>query len=156
MGVGAVEDGVPVPGGAEPGDLLGHEAGLLPGVLRPVEAHGLPAPLHRAQGLLQAEGVLHDHGVGEAEDGLGGAVVLLQAVDPGLGVVPGEVQDVLDVRRPEGVDPLVGVAHGHEVGLLPGEKPGEAVLDGARVLVLVHVDEAGPLAHEPEDLLVLL
>jgi len=65
-----------------------------------------------------------DDGVGGVEDVLGGAIVLLQLHDRGLGEVALEAQDVADVGAAEAVDRLVVVADDAEVAVLLREQPG--------------------------------
>ena len=50
--------------------------------------------------------LLYTSRVGDVEHGLCGAVVLLKPDDPRSGEQLGEVEDVADVRAPEGVDGL--------------------------------------------------
>ena len=52
--------------------------------------------------------VVGDHRVRGVQDRLRRAVVLLQLDDVGVGIVVGEVEDVLDVRAAEAVDRVVG------------------------------------------------
>ena len=158
LGVGPVQHGdifkLPALGQAE--DLGRHKAGLvglgvgLPdadsaagGVLGP-ERLSLPAP------------VMGDHGVGRLQNGLGGAVVLLQADHLGRRILLLKVENILDGRAPEPVDALVIVAHHAEVLIAPGQQRGQQVLEVVGVLVLVdqHIAEL-PLIVGP-DLLVLL
>ena len=80
---------------------------------------------------------------------LGGAVVLLQADDPGVLVLLFKVQDVFDVGAPETVDRLVIVAHHAEVSVSPGQQAGEKILQVVGVLILVH-------QHIPELFLVVV
>ena len=89
---------------------------------------------------------LGDDGVGGTEDGLGRAVVLLEGDDvrPRL-EVPGEVEDVAHLRRPEAVDRLGVVADDGQatpVGLQPQQ---DLRLQPVGVLILVdeHMVEAG-------------
>ena len=158
LGVGPVQHGdifkLPALGQAE--DLGRHKSGLvglgvgLPdadsaagGVLGP-ERLSLPAP------------IMGDHGVGRLQNGLGGAVVLLQADDLGRWILLLKVENILDGRAPEPVDALVVVAHHAEVLIAPGQQRGQQVLEVVGVLVLVdqHIAEL-PLIVGP-DLLVLL
>ena len=75
------------------------------------------------------------------EDGLGGAVVLLQEDDGRLRVVALEVEDVADVGGAPGVDRLVGVADDADVGVgRRRQQPREHVLGDVGVLELVDQD----------------
>lgn len=88
------------------------------------------------------------------EDGLGGAVVLLEQDRSRVGVVLLELDDVADRRPAEGVDRLVGVtddaqlARGHRVrGRVVGQGRADELLDelvlrDVGVLVLVDEDVA--------------
>ncbi|GHJ05903.1 hypothetical protein TPA0907_02700 [Micromonospora humidisoli] len=81
------------------------------------------------------------------EDGLGGAVVLLQQDGAGVGEVPLELQDVADSRAPERVDRLVGVADHAQLGRGEPLGAGDQLLDQGvlRVVgVLVLVDQDVP------------
>ena len=90
----------------------------------------------------EALGGRGQHRVGDVEHGLCGAVVLLKPDDPRSGEQLGEVEDVADVRAPEGVDGLGVVAHGHDVARFPGEEPHQPGLNAVGVLILVHHDVA--------------
>ena len=107
-----------------------------------------------------------DHRVGGVEDGLGGAIVLLEQDGRGVGEVLLEVEDVADVGPTEGIDRLVGVAHHHQLGRLdplgaPRPSAVETVLGvvgtqlvdqgvlrvvGVLVLVDEHMAEPAPIA----------
>ena len=76
----------------------------------------LPAVGPQVLGL--APRVVGDDGVGGVEDGLGGAVVLVEHDHLGVGIVLLELQDVADVGAAPGVDALVGVADHAEVAVL--------------------------------------
>ena len=92
-------------------DLGGHEPGLVVLVVGDVADDRLAVPGVSPQFLLPPARVARDHRVGRREDGLRGAVVLLQQDRGGVGEVALEVLDVADRRTPEGIDRLVGVAH---------------------------------------------
>ena len=82
-------------------------------------------------------------GVGRLEDGVRGAVVLLERDHLGAGEVALEVEDVANVRAAEAVDGLVRVPDGEHVAVLLGQQLQQPVLRVVRVLVLVdeHVAE---------------
>ncbi len=101
---------------------------------------GTPRPVLRPEVLLLALLVDGDDGVGGVEDGLGGAVVLLQVDDAGVRVVALEVEDVAQVGGAPGVDGLVGVADDADVAVPAGELADEHVLDDVGVLELVDQD----------------
>ena len=131
-------------GGLEPLDLVDHVAGLVVLVLGLVAGDGDPASFVRPQVLRGALGVVGDDRVGGVEDGLGGAIVLIEDDHPGVGVVLLEIGDVADVRAPKPVDRLVGVADHTQVAMGGGELLDQDVLGAIGVLVLVdeHVSEA--------------
>ena len=119
LGVGAVEDrdvAGPQPAVGELVDLVGDEPGLVVLVVGDVADDALAVAGVGPQLLLLAALVVGDDGVGGGEDGLGGAVVLLQQDRGGVGEVLLEVEDVADARAAEGVDRLVGVADDHQLG----------------------------------------
>ncbi len=107
------------------------------------------------QVLRLAAGVARDHRVGGRQDGLGGAVVLLQQDRRGVRVVLLEGQDVADRRAAEGVDRLVGVTDDAQLGRWHAEGrlaardqlADQHVLRVVGVLVLVdqHVPEPAPV-----------
>ena len=81
-----------------------------------------------------------DDGVGGIDDYLGRAVVLLQAELPGLGIVPLEIEDVLNPCPAEGVDALGVVADYGEVAAVAGQQVDYPVLRHVGILILVHQD----------------
>ncbi len=84
-----------------------------------MDADWVPAGLVSPQRLGAPLGVVGDDGVGGVEDRRGGAVVLLELDDSGVGEVRLEAEDVSDVGLAEAVDGLVDVADGGEVALGP-------------------------------------
>ena len=124
LGVGAVEDrdvaGTEVALVLQPVDFLGDELGLVVLVLADVADDLLAVALGRPEPLLRPVRVAGDHRVGGAEDGLGGAVVLLELDGAGVRVVLLELHDVADVRAAEGVDGLVRVADDRQFGRVRG------------------------------------
>ncbi len=101
-------------------------------------AHGILGVAH----LLQAVLVFVYQAVGGIHDGLGGAVVLLQADHLRLGVVLLEVENVLYAGAAEAVDALAVVAHHADVAVGEGELLENQVLRVVGVLILVHKDVA--------------
>ena len=69
---------------------------------------------------------------------------------------PRRVEVGVDVRSPEGVDRLLGIADEHERHAAPAERPAhDPPLDGVGVLELVDEDHAVPRAQPRRDGLVL-
>ncbi len=159
LGVGAVHDGE---GARRVGvvlgerlHLFGHEGRLLLFVVGLAHHHPRATLVLRPQALLLALAVDADDVVGRIEDGLGGAIVLLQIDDAGVGEIALEVEDVAQVGCPPGVDGLVGVAHDADVAVAAGELAGEHVLGDVGVLELVDVDVQVALGVLVEDVGVL-
>ena len=149
--VGAVHDGdIPV-GHAlvdESVDLACDEAGLVVLVIRHIAGDFLALPEVGPQLLGSPLGIAVDHGVRRGEDGLRGAVVLLQEDGVGVRVVALEFLDIADRRAAEGVNGLVRITHHGELAaataLLADEGGDQHVLRVVGVLILVdeHVPEA--------------
>ena len=112
-GVGPVEDSDVtedrVAGVDQRVDLLADELRLVVLVVADVPDDLGAAALRGPQVLRPPLRVAGDDGVRRGQDGLGGAVVLLQHDRAGLRIVPLELDDVADGRAAEGVDRLVGV-----------------------------------------------
>jgi hypothetical protein len=142
--VGAIEDRDLLAGEALLGDqsldLAGHPARLLVLVGQLGELHRVPTLYLGPQPLRPVVPVAFDQRVGRREDGLGGAVVLLQLHDLGVGEIALEVEDVADVGVTKAVDRLEVVADDHQVAVLLGEQLQKAVLGAVGVLVLVDQD----------------
>ena len=115
-----------------------HQAGLLVFAGGAVE----PGPLPFGFAGEQALGVLlpgpGDDGVGQVQDGLGAAVVLLQLDEAGAGEEAGEFHDIAEIGAPEGIDALGVVPHGHDVVVGEGQQPHQVRLQEVGVLVFVH------------------
>ena len=74
------------------------------------------------------------------ENGLGHPEALGQDVTRRVWMSRGEVGDVAELRSPERVNRLVGVAGHREIAARPGEESGDFRLHRAGVLVLVYQD----------------
>ena len=144
--VGAVEDGELVPVGrlgvaqhaASDGLEARHRAfGLVLFVVAIDHLHRLAFAQVRPQRLREQLGVELDDVVGRAQDGAGGAVVLLQRDDLEVGVVLRQALEVVQRGAAPAVDGLVVVAHGGEDALGPQQQLEQLVLRGVGVLVLV-------------------
>ena len=125
---------------------------LLGFVARLEEARRLPLRVLRPEALLLPRLVVHDHRAGDLQDAARRAVVLLESDDAAAREVPLEVQDVPEVRAPEPVDRLIGVADDAEVPVDGRQLPQEPVLGGVGVLVLVDEHVSPQLAIVVEDL----
>src|SRR3989442_1137592 len=99
---------------------------------------------------------LVDDLVGQREDRLRAAVVLLQLEDLRAGEQLGEVHDVAERRPAERVDALGVVPHHHHVVVREGGLADELGLQAIRVLVLVHHDVAVGVRDAPPDAFVRL
>ena len=164
LGVGAKEDRLVRPGHAlrQPRvfDLLGDGPGLLLVVGEGVQRDLRAVALLRPELLAAAADVVLDDGVGGVEDGVGGAVVLLQLDDLGLREMLLHVEQVGYLRAAPAVDALVVIADDAQVAMLAGQGLDELELRGVGVLVFVHHHVAvfgaagfqrlGMLLEEPE------
>ena len=125
------------------------------------------------QHLVDALAVVGDQGVGGLQDRGGGAVVLLQLHHRGRGFIGGPIAEILleahqngEIRCPEAVDALVGVAdHKHRafapafkfLGVLAigDQQLDQVVLGAVGVLVFVHEHVAKAAMPVMADLFVL-
>ncbi len=98
--------------------------------------------------LALALGVVVDHAPRRAENGAGGAVVLLQLDQLRAGEVALEVEDVAHLGTAPAVDRLVFVTHGADIAPGPGQQAHHFVLRAVGVLVLVHQQVAETLLVE--------
>ena len=159
LAVGAEQHGEVLPlaaDGALAGeDFLGDELGLLVVAGHGDDAHGIAALAGGAEDLLAAAEVVSDQAVGGVEDGVGGAVVLLQADDLRVWEKALEFEDVGDFRAAPAVDRLVVVADDADVVGRADELLEQAHLERVGVLELIHGDAGEALAEVLADVLVL-
>ena len=101
----------------EPLDLAGHEPRLGVLVVELADLDRIALAELGEQRLALAAPVVGDHRVGDVEDDLRRAVVLLEADQFGVDEVVLEVQDVLDVGGTERVDRLIVVPDDREVAV---------------------------------------
>ncbi len=134
---------------------LHHPGGLAHVAHGPDEPGGLAFGAFGVQPLVELLLGFGQNGVGHVQDGLGGAVVALQADHGRAGEDFWKAQDVGHVGAPEGVDGLGVVAHGHDVARGPGDELDQPGLDPVGVLVLVHHDLAEALAQGVAQVFVL-
>ena len=123
-------------------DALGDEARLrlLVAALHQQRRWAVAPPRAQHLGVLLRGAV--DDRVGEVEDGLRRAVVLLELDDSGVGKGLREVHDVAEGGAAKGIDALAVVTDRHHVRVRGGEAAHDLGLERVRVLVLVHHDEA--------------
>ena len=83
---------------------------------------------------------LGNDGVCQAEDGLGGAVILFKLDDPGSWKLVRKTHDIVKICAPETVDGLGIVSDHHHVVVVAGKQADDLCLDQVGVLVLVNQD----------------
>ena len=125
---------------------VGDKARLVLLVERAVDLDRCPLRVLGPQRLALALGVVFDDGVGRVQNGLGAAVVLLQADDLGVAVLVFKIQDVLDGGAAELVDALVVVADHADVLMSARQQADQQKLGVVGVLILVHHDVAEAVA----------
>ena len=142
--VGAVEDGKVLPRrlrvhvGTQALDAHGCAFGLVFFGIAVLNAHGLALAQFRKQRFGEQLGVGANHIVGCAQDGAGGAVVLLQLDELEVGVLNRQLFQVVQRGAAPAVDRLVVVTHSGEMGALTHQEFQQLVLRGVGVLVFVH------------------
>ena len=140
--VGAVEHGKVAPaalrrGGAQGLDARHGPLGFVLFVVAGQHAHRLAFAQAGIQALGKQLGIGADHVVGRAQDGAGGAVVLLQLDDFELRKVARQLAQVVQRGAAPAVNALVVIAHGGEVGRLAHQRLHQLVLRGVGVLVFI-------------------
>ena len=119
-------------------DLAGNEVALGPFVLRLIYENGLPCAVVRPQVLALPAFVVGDDGVGRIQNGLSGAVVLLQPNDPGTWVLLFKGENILNGSAPEAVNALVVITDYADVPSVSCQQLCQKILDVVGILVLVH------------------
>mgnify|MGYP001591526195 CR=1 FL=1 len=76
---------------------------------------------------------------GGLQDGLGGAVVLLQKDNPGLRIILLKAEDISNIGMTPRVDRLVGVTYDADIAVLSSKLPGQGILDYVGVLELIYL-----------------
>ena len=94
--------------------------------------------------------------VGSLHDQLRAAIVLLELEEPGVGVLVLEVEDIVDIRTPEGIDALGIVTHNAHLLTLLCELIDDGLLGKVSVLILVNEHEMELLNVFPPDILMVL
>ena len=137
-------------------DSAGHEGRLIGlGV-------GLPDENLAAVGVLGPEGlalaplIVGNHLVGGLQNGLGGAVILLQPNHLSAGMLLFKVEDIFDSRAAEAINALIVVSHHAEILVAARQQRRKQVLEVVGVLVLVDQDVAELPLVVAADLLILL
>ena len=97
-----------------------------------------PLPVAGPEGFPLALGVVGNHPVGRVQDGLGGAVILFQPDDLGVGEGLFKAHNILNGGPPELVNALVVVPHHTEVAPLLCQQPHKQVLGVVGILIFVH------------------
>ena len=119
-------------------DRVHHEARLHVLVVAELQMDLLAFSCRRPKGLPLAPRVVRDHGVCRIQNGLRGAVILLQLDRFCLGKSLVKGENILNGGTAELVDALVVVAHHHEVLIEARQQDGELQLRHVGVLKLVH------------------
>ena len=96
--------------------------------------------------------VLLDETVGGIHDVLRGTVVLFQLEDLRLGIVGSELQYVVDIGTPEGVDALGIVTHHADTVVFVCQLFYDEMLCEVCILILIHQDELKLVAVALQDL----
>ena len=94
----------------------------------------------RPKALRRTVGVVLNHRIGSVQDGLGGAIILLQLDHLRLGIVLLEIHDIAKVRAAPGVNALVRIADSTDILQRTGNVAGHEVLGVIRILVFVDED----------------
>ena len=123
-------------------DLLADLARLLLAVPDAADADLVADLAVGMQRLAEPALVMGDQPRGGGQDMAGGAVVALEADDPGAGKIALEAQDVAHLRPAPAIDRLVVVADAAEVAPALGQEAQPQILRDIAVLILVHQDVA--------------
>ena len=118
-------------------DLADHEVRLLDFVVASDLHRPLPLLAIGPEILRIAFGRQSDHAVGGLQDRLRAAVVLLQPDDLRVGIMLGQVENIADRGRAEGIDRLRVVAHDRHPPALRRKLVNDLGLQDIRVLVLI-------------------
>ncbi|MNU57365.1 hypothetical protein D3C71_464850 [compost metagenome] len=108
----------------------------------------------RPQLFFEQLGILLDHLVGGGQDALYGTVVLFQFDQLDVGIVGGQLGQVLDGGAAPGINGLIVVAHRREHGARPRQQLHQPVLAHVGVLVFVHQQIAHAVLPAGADVLV--
>ena len=89
--------------------------------------------------------VIANHTVGGSDNGLCGAIVLLQFHNLGPTEYFFELQDVINIGTTESIDALGIIAHHTDTRLWAGQEADDLVLHVVRILILIHENMRVPL-----------
>ena len=124
-------------------NLRSHILGLIALIHSHVEFQLIAASPVRPQLLALPALVVVDYRVGSLQNVLGRAIILLQADDPGTGILVFKLQDVFNGGTTEAVDGLVVVTHHADIFPFPRQRRGQQILQMVGILILVdeHIAE---------------
>ncbi len=155
LAVGAEEDGEVLPFAADGAffdeEFFGDEFGFLVIAGHGDDADGIAAFAGGAEDFFAATDVVANEAVGGVEDGVGRAVVFLEADDLGIGEEFLELEDVCDFGAAPAVDGLVVIADDADVIGRADELLEELHLECVGVLELVDGDALEALAEDFPD-----
>ena len=95
-------------------------------------------------------------GIGKVQDFGDGAVIDLDLMDVGAGMLLREAQDVLHISSTPGVDRLGVIADDHEIAVFPDEEVDHAALEAVGILELIDKDELELTLEALPDVVVVL
>ena len=157
LGIGTVKNGkVPhslTTGGGQ--NLTGNEICLRHFVRCLIHHNGRAVSVGCPQLLSLPAQVVGNHRIGRIQNGLGGAIVLLQANGSAATILLFEAENVFDGGTAEAVNTLVIVSHHADILMATCQCRCKKVLQMVGVLVLVHQDIAEFLLIVSPDILVL-
>ena len=128
------------PSALQAGDLIQDEIALIVFVVGLVDGDLGAAAAVGEEVLGRAVAVAADHGIGRIEDGLGGAVILFEQDDLGVGEVIAEALDVAEIGAAPAVDGLIFVAHDKNIAMPARQQLHQFILGRVGVLKFIHQD----------------
>ena len=131
---------------AEPSlGLFDNVARLILFVKTRIQGNRLATLSLRPQTFTQPSRIAGNQPIGRLENGLGGAVVLLQTNGFCLPKVLCEPLDIFDARTAPAVNGLIVVTHGNNRNTLARKHPQPGILNGVGILKLINQDGLKPL-----------
>ena len=156
--IGAKENGLVIPWNpfAESLDLdaFGNRLSLSFLGLENHELNERPLSLAGPKGLVLAQWVVSDHGIGCLENGVIGAVILFQLDDSNSGKVILEVKQIGNLGSPPTVDTLIIIADNADILMFACQSLEQLKLLAVGVLIFVHHDVAMVFTTGFEDFFV--